>query len=211
VSPHQRNPKTVAKKQRRDEARQRRAKQARVRARRQRTVRIAIIATAVAVVGGGFIALVVDSRPAGAPEGVVDIDETSRNHVTGEVAYANQPPAGGDHAGVWQTCGYYDRPVPDETAVHSLEHGAVWIQYREDLDEAVKDRFRQITDREPFVLASPVPDLGSLVVLSAWSKQLRLDSVDDPRFNQFLEAFIRGPQTPEPGATCSGGTDEPAR
>jgi hypothetical protein len=182
-----------------------------VRARRQRALRIAIIATAVAVVGGGFIALVVDSRPAGAPEGVVDIDETSRNHVAGEVAYANQPPAGGDHAGVWQSCGYYDRPVPNETAVHSLEHGAVWIQYRQDLDEAAKDRFRQIADREPFILASPVPNLDSSVVLSAWSKQLRLDSVDDPRFNQFLEAFIRGPQAPEPGATCSGGTDEPAR
>jgi hypothetical protein len=210
MSTHQRNPKTVAKKQRRYAARQRRAKEARARARRQQAVRIISIATVVAVVGGGFIALALDSRPAGAPEGVVDIDETSRNHVTGEVGYANQPPAGGDHAGVWQNCGYYDQPVPNETAVHSLEHGAVWIQYAQDLDASAKQQFSQIADRESFVLASPVPDLDAPVVLSAWSKQLRLDDVDDPRFDQFLEAFVQGPQTPEPGAVCSGGTSNPA-
>jgi hypothetical protein len=101
--------------------------------------------------------------------------------------------------------------VPNETVVHSLEHGAVWIQYAEDLDASAKQRFRQIADREPYVLASPVPDLKTPVVLSAWSKQLRLDSVGDPRLDQFVDAFVRGPQTPEPGAACSGGTSEPAQ
>ncbi|MBW3606666.1 MAG: DUF3105 domain-containing protein [Actinobacteria bacterium] len=209
MSTHQRKPKTVAKKQRRDAARQQRAKQARARGRRERAIRVIAVVAVVAVVGGGFVWLVLDSRPAGAPAGVVDTDETSRNHVQGEVDYVTQPPAGGDHAPVWQNCGFYEQPIANENAVHSLEHGAVWIQYADDLDAAAVQRVRQTTDDEPFVLASPFPDLESPVVLSAWGKQLQLDTVDDPRYEQFLEAFVQGPQTPEPGAVCTGGTGEP--
>lgn len=208
MSTHQRNPKTVARKQRRDDARARRAKQARARARRQRALRLLSIALVVAVVGGGFVWLALDSRPSGAPDGVVDVDETDRNHVQGEVDYTNQPPAGGDHAGVWQNCGFYDQPIANENAVHSLEHGAVWIQYADDADEPTMQRIRQMAD-EPFVLASPLSDLESPVVLSAWGKQLQLDSIDDPRVDQFVEAFVQGPQTPEPGAVCTGGVGEP--
>lgn len=64
--------------------------------------------------------LVVDSRPAGPPDGVVETDETDRDHVQGEVDDTTRPPAGGDHAAVWQNCGFYDEPIADENAVHSL-------------------------------------------------------------------------------------------
>lgn len=208
MSTHQRNPKTVARKQRRDDARARRAKQARAEARRARARRLLSIAVVVAFVGGGFVWLLLDSRPAGPPEGVDDTEETDRNHVQGEVDYTTQPPAGGDHAAVWQNCGFYDEPIANENAVHSLEHGAVWIQYADDADDPITERIRQLAD-QPYLLASPLGDLESPVVLSAWGKQLQLDSIDDPRVDQFLEAFVGGPQTPEPGASCSGGVGDP--
>ncbi|MCC6313326.1 MAG: DUF3105 domain-containing protein, partial [Thermomicrobiales bacterium] len=49
-------------------------------------------------------------------------------HTTGPdvpVAYAEVPPVGGEHAPppYWLNCGIYDRPVANESAVHSLEHG----------------------------------------------------------------------------------------
>lgn len=209
-STHRRNPKTVARKQRRDDDRARRTKHARARARRQRALRLLGLAAVVAVVGGGFAWLALDSRPAGPPDGVVDTTETDRNHVQGQVDYTAQPPAGGDHAAIWQNCGFYDQPIANENGVHSLEHGAVWIQYADGLSDDATERIRGITDDEPFVLASPYPGLETPVALSAWSKQLTLDRVDDPRLDQFLEAFVQGPQTPEPGATCSGGVGEPA-
>lgn len=37
-------------------------------------------------------------------------------------------------------------------------------------------------------------------------KHLKLDSADDPRLPVFLQAYLQGPQTPEPGAPCSGGS-----
>jgi hypothetical protein len=59
------------------------------------------------------------------------------------------------------------------------------------------------------VLVSPYPDLPAPVVASAWGKQLQLDSANDPRLEQFVSAFREGPQTPEPGAPCTGGTGNP--
>ena len=55
--------------------------------------------------------------------------ENTANHVEGAVDYAQTPPAGGDHNAIWLNCGIYDQPVPNENAVHALEHGAVWVTY----------------------------------------------------------------------------------
>src|SRR4029079_6621862 len=54
-------------------------------------------------------------------------------HVAGSILYAENPPIGGQHNVVWQNCGIYDAPIHNEHAVHSLEHGAIWITYRPDL------------------------------------------------------------------------------
>src|SRR5215208_5439695 len=54
----------------------------------------------------------------------------SRDHVRGRINYPQNPPVGGPHNPVWQKCGFYSKPVRNEHAVHSMEHGAVWITYR---------------------------------------------------------------------------------
>jgi hypothetical protein len=171
---------------------------------------IVAIVGAIAAVAIIAVAVAANREAATAPNGVVDVPENGRRHLTGTVDYAQDPPAGGDHAPSWQNCGFYDQPVPNESAVHSLEHGAVWIQYRADLPAAAQDEIKRLIERDPHILASPFDDLDGPVVLSAWGKQLALADVDDPRVDAFLEAFLQGPQTPEPGATCGGGVGEPA-
>jgi hypothetical protein len=140
-----------------------------------------------------------------APEGVIDVPVTSRRHLSSPVNYEQSPPAGGDHAPTWQNCDFYDQPISNETAVHSLEHGAVWVQYAADLPQAARDEIERLTERDPYILASPFKGLDSPVVLSAWGKRLAVDGAGDPRIDTFLEAFVQGPQTPERGAACSGG------
>lgn len=65
----------------------------------------------------------------GEPPGVKTYVGLARNHVDTPVDHPQTPPVGGPHSPVWQNCEYYDTSVPNERAVHSMEHGAVWITY----------------------------------------------------------------------------------
>jgi hypothetical protein len=145
------------------------------------------------------------------PEGVQSFEIPSRFHTEGPVSYQPIPPVGGNHAPVWQNCGFYDVPIYDENAVHSLEHGAVWITYRPDLlspDQV--EVLRGLARNHSQVLVSPYAGLPAPVVASAWGRQLRLEGAYDPRLEQFVSAFERGVQSPEPSGPCTGGIGEPA-
>ncbi len=167
-------------------------------------------AVLVVILLGAFVAVVVadigQQEVSSPPEGVQSFEVTDRDHVQGSISYSPIPPVGGKHAPVWQNCGFYEEPVHNETAVHSMEHGAVWITYRPDLPQGQVEELRRIAQNNDFVLISPYPDLPAPVVASAWGKQLELDSAEDERLERFVSAFVQGPQTPEPGAPCSGGT-----
>jgi hypothetical protein len=58
-------------------------------------------------------------------------------------------------------------------------------------------------------MATPRDGLPSPVVVSAWGRQLTLDSVDDPRLAQFVDTYRPSPDAPEPAAVCQG-VGEPA-
>ena len=170
-----------------------------------------IVGAVVVAFVAGFVALVVlDSRQqAGStPPGEVETYDVGAAgaHTDGDVDYDQTPPTGGEHNPIWQNSGFYDAPVRDENAVHTLEHGAVWITYSPSLPQDQKDQIRQLVEGQTCTLASPHPDLQAPVVASAWGKQLPLESADSPDLEQFVQAYRQGPQTQEPGATCTGGT-----
>jgi hypothetical protein len=160
-----------------------------------------------------FIAVVVISvrQQAGStsPEGVKTFHNLSRRHTGRPVEYPQTPPVGGPHSPVWQNCGFYSEPVRNENAVHSIEHGAVWITYRPDLPREQVDKLRELANSQSYVLVSPYPGLASPIVASAWGKQLTLSSANDPRLEEFIQVYRQGPQTPEPGAPCTGGVGSP--
>jgi hypothetical protein len=174
-----------------------------------------LVGALVAAVLVAFVVVVVVDMTSGAaggpPDGVENVDVGQGGQHTDEIVdYAQSPPAGGEHNPVWQNSGFYEDPVTNENAVHTLEHGAVWITYSPDLPQEGKDRIRELVSGQDCVLASPYPDLDAPVVASAWGKQLRLEGADDPDLEQFVRAFRRGPQTPEPGAACTGGVGAPS-
>lgn len=182
---------------------------------RERPWGLIVVGAAVVVVLATLVVVIaLDSRQRSAsdpPEGITSIDVgASGSHTTKDVNYEQAPPAGGQHDPVWQNCGFYTHLVGNENAVHSLEHGAVWITYRLDLPRDQKQRIGEITDGQTYVLVSPYERLPAPVVASAWGKQLRLDSADDPRLEQFIRAYRQGPQTPESGAACTDGTGTPS-
>lgn len=142
-------------------------------------------------------------------QGVQTYSGLSRTHTTDPVVYPQSPPVGGDHSPVWQNCGVYDQPVENVNAVHSLEHGAVWLAYRPELPADQVAILAAFAVNQTHILVSPYPGLTNAVVATAWGVQLTLDSVTDPRLAQFVEKYQEGPQSPELGVTCSGGTGNP--
>lgn len=172
-------------------------------------------AALVVALGLGATVLVVQhqnskSDASGDLAGVQSWDYSAGEHVETTVKYAQNPPVGGKHNPVWLNCGVYTKAVPNENAVHSLEHGAVWVTYREGTSAADIAKLRNALP-DTYTLLSPMKDLPAPVVASAWGKQLKLKNASDPRLAEFIKAYRQGPQTPEPGAACTGGVDAPGK
>ena len=138
-------------------------------------------------------------------DGVEEYKKLSRNHVNTPVDYPQTPAVGGDHAPIWANCGAYTSPVEPTQAMHSLEHGAVWVGYDPGLPDEQVEELTRVAESNSYVLLSPVEGVPEPVTVSAWGKQLGVKTADDPRVAAFIQKYQQGPQTPEPGAACTGG------
>ena len=123
-------------------------------------------------------------------------------HTEDPVDYEQTPPAGGPHSYRWLTCAVYDEPVANVNAVHSMEHGAVWVTY--DPEQVSADDIATLKSMTPdtYAILSPYADMDTPIAMSAWNAQLKVDSVDDERITEFFKNYWRSNQVPEPGALC---------
>jgi hypothetical protein len=129
-----------------------------------------------------------------------------QDHVTTEVEYTESPPVGGPHDGNWADCTgtVYDVDIRHENAVHGLEHGAVWITYNpEQVSDDDVATLAELVEGEYGRMLSPYAGLDSPISLQSWNHQLKVDSADDVRIEQFADFLtLRSGEFPEPGATC---------
>jgi hypothetical protein len=146
----------------------------------------------------------------GIPEGTEEIAGGAPTHVQGDIYDDHEVPTGGEHSPIWANCGFYSEPIGAENAVHSLEHGAVWITYSVDLPGGQLDLIRRLARPGEKVLVSPVEGQQSPIAATAWGYRLELDSAEDPRLEQFLTEFAGSLSAPEPGGACTGGVGTPA-
>ncbi|SEJ84835.1 Protein of unknown function [Deinococcus reticulitermitis] len=148
------------------------------------------------------------NQTGGEIEGVKSFKFEGGAHKPGRLEYAQRPPAGGEHNSAWQNCGVYERPIYDEYAVHSMEHGAVWVSYRPDLATSQVLQLREALDGRTYTLLSPHETQKAPIVLSAWNKQLEVQDASDPRIKTFVQTYEQGGEAPEIGASCSGAYDD---
>lgn len=141
--------------------------------------------------------------------GIVVKSYKGADHVDAKqrVAYDATPPFGGPHDASWAACDgvVYAVPIRVENAVHSLEHGAVWIAYHPDKIAGTDlDALRGHVEAENYVFMSPMPTMDSPISLQSWGHQLKLDNANDGRIDQFISALRTNRFThPEVGATCA--------
>jgi hypothetical protein len=146
--------------------------------------------------------------PSGQIAGVVKKDYPQGQHVTAQqrVAYDQSPPFGGPHDGIWADCTgvVYATAVRNENMVHALEHGTVWITYNPDqIKGPALDKLKSKVEGQTYTMLSPYPNLDKPISLQSWGHQLKLDSADDGRIDDFIKSLRANRfTTPEPGGRC---------
>jgi len=130
-------------------------------------------------------------------------------HQSGPITYPENPPVAGKHNPDWQNCmgDVYDAPIANEHAVHSMEHGAVWVVYNP--AKLNKDQIAALAKKvngKEYMLMSPMENLDAAVSVQAWGFQLKVNNPADKRIDEFIKATRKNAAVE--AAACSGGITE---
>ncbi|GAB3078436.1 DUF3105 domain-containing protein [Micromonospora schwarzwaldensis] len=178
---------------------------------------VAVGVLAVGIIAAGAIAVYQGSQPwqkrADAINGVVDFRKKDKNlvkggnHQPGTIKYDVSPPVAGPHNQAWQNCmgDVYDAPIANEHAVHSLEHGTVWITYRPDLPADQVEKLKSKVQGQEKLMLSPFEGLDKPISLQAWGFQLKVDNADDGRIDEFIKTLRVNASIEGPNALCDQG------
>lgn len=133
---------------------------------------------------------------------VVRPPNEGRGHVQtgGSVRYQSDPPTSGVHDPGWVKPGTYDTVQRRTQLVHALEHGLIVIYYDKP-GAAVLETLKGWADLHdaPWsgLVLAPKPGLGEAIILTAWTRLLRLEPFDADAAAAFIDAFRgRGPEKP---------------
>lgn len=112
-------------------------------------------------------------------------------------AYNSNPPTSGWHYIQPAPWGPYQNELPDEQLIHNLEHGGIWISYK-NVDQQTKDALEKIAGRESKVVVGPRSKNSAPIVLASWGRLLELQSFDEKIVRDFIKANRN--RSPEPYA-----------
>lgn len=136
----------------------------------------------------------------GVPAGVPEAAHTT--NAAEMVGLPGEPPSIGPHFGQPWLVGSYDEPVPDGNAVHSLEHGIVWLSYNPELvSDQLLEVLRDVADDfRRDVILSPRPQNDSAIYAVSWGRVLKIDGTAGGE-EQLLRDFVdtNRNRSPEPG------------
>lgn len=101
-------------------------------------------------------------------------------------AYNSNPPTSGPHAGAI-TISSYTQQYPDENMIHNLEHGHIWLSYRDAGDDEAIELLVGLQQQYPDrVVVTYRPENDNRIAAAAWTRLLTLDELDSEQ----IEAFI---------------------
>ncbi len=161
---------------------------------------IIIVCIVVATLGLGVILFLQDSTvskltikdsSSGLPQVGQEIPVLGRDHikdVNAKIQYDSNPPTSGTHFEYAERWGVFDSPQPDTKMVHNLEHGGIWISYK-NIDDQTKANLEAITKANPgSVIMTPRPDNDAPIALASWGRLEKLQSYDESKILEFIKA-----------------------
>jgi len=120
-----------------------------------------------------------------------------RDHVSTEtsVEYKTNPPTSGSHLDQAKNWGIYSKEIDDKAGVHGLEHGGIWISYK-DIDDVTKKELEEIgKDNSLSVIVSPRIENDNKIVVASWGRMMRLETLDKVLIQKYIDTYKN--QSPE--------------
>lgn len=121
------------------------------------------------------------------------------------VEYKTNPPTSGGHLAQAENWGVYDEEIDDKAAVHGLEHGGIWITYKqssdgqdssEELSDEEKAVLEEIGKENPLsVIVSPRNRNDVKIAVVSWGKMMKLEKVDKALIQKYIDTYKN--QSPE--------------
>jgi hypothetical protein len=120
-----------------------------------------------------------------------------RDHVSAGtgVDYQTNPPTSGSHLAQAEEWGIFTNEIDNMAAVHSMEHGGIWISYKDINQEEIAVLEDIGKQNSQSTLVSPRSGNDNKIVIASWGKMMRLESVDKALIQKFIDTYKN--QSPE--------------
>jgi len=158
----------------------------------------AVGAVIVLIVVGVVVALA--NRPVVHNSGILTFESQGQTHIDANEQhppYNSNPPTSGWHFPTPAPWGIYDQQRPDEELVHNLEHGGIWISYKDANDKATIQQLKDIVNQFPntYIIMTYRPENDWPIAVAAWKTVIKFDGVDRDKIVEFLQHFMyQGPE-----------------
>lgn len=163
---------------------------------------------AVVIIGIGIVLSIPDAKQEAlkvkGDESATEVGQTledqGREHIqvsASHDSYNSNPPTSGPHYIQPAEWGIYESPLPDEQLVHNLEHGGLWISYK-DIDTETKVKLEAISKANGGVILTPRSANDQKIAIASWRHLETMDSYDETKILEFIEANKN--KSPEPEA-----------
>ncbi|MEZ4553599.1 MAG: DUF3105 domain-containing protein [Dehalococcoidia bacterium] len=129
---------------------------------------------------------------------------TDRQHIADPLLLQippGEPPPRGPHFASPHPTGIFKDPIPDGNAIHSLEHGIVWITYNPaKVDQDTVNKLGDLVrDYAVDVMLSPRPENDDAIDIVSWGQIMTFDRFDKDTLEKFIttnrnrapEPFVR--------------------
>lgn len=143
----------------------------------------------IAVVGGGLFWLISSAEKT--PELGETFPDQGRAHIAADAQHAiynSNPPTSGPHADSigW---GIYDTEQLDTRLIHNIEHGGIWISYK-DITAAELAELQNIARRHPgSVVLTPRSQNDDRIAVASWRRLMRLEVVDVDKIETYIRKY----------------------
>jgi len=128
---------------------------------------------------------------------VTEFPIEGRDHVPSSenVSYKTNPPTSGDHLAEAKTWGVYDEEIDNKAAVHGLEHGGIWITYKDINDDEIQTLKEIGNSNSQSVIVSPRLENEDKIVVASWGKMMKLETIDKALIQKYIDTYKN--QSPE--------------